>query len=93
MRVTKLEEWHVRCRLSRADTIYLGKIIPISPAMTDAEIYEKMSLGNTNIMNVKRITERNRDKSRMVRIESSSPLPKYVRFAYQRYQVDNMRLK
>ena len=54
LRITKLEEWHVRCRLPRADTIHLGKIGPISPAMTDAQIYEKMSLGNPNIVNAKR---------------------------------------
>ena len=88
LRVTKLEEWHVRCRLPRTDTIHLGKIGPISPAMSDAEIYEEMSLGNPNIVNAKRIIKRNRDKTRMVRIEFSSPLPKYVRFAYQRYQVE-----
>ena len=48
---------------TQADTIHLSNIGTISPAMTDAEIYEEMSLGNPNIVNAKRIIKRNREKN------------------------------
>ena len=88
LNTNQLGTWKVTCRLPKSETVSVGKIGPISVGVTDEEILKEMNISNSNVIAAKRMLRRNREPTRMVRIEFSGVLPEYVVYAFQRYRVE-----